>query len=133
MSEDNFRVIEILDEYSILINYGRTEGASEGDRIRIISKGPEIIDPVTNEILGTLDSIKSSLTLATVYDKFSLCQKIVTTTKSILVNPLSQFQTTSKTIESINIDKSQISDKKLPGDNKIKIGDLVEILNNDTY
>jgi len=128
MFKDKYRVIEILDEYSILINYGREHGANEDDEVRIVSTGPEIVDPVTKESLGTLDSIKSTLTIVTVYDKFSLCKKIITTTKNVLVSPLSQFQTTTKTSKLINVDKDSISNKTTPDDTIIKIGDMVEIL-----
>lgn len=128
MPEGNFRVIEILDEYSILINYGKDDGANEDDEIRIISIGPEVIDPVTGKNLGTLDSIKSTLTIVTVYEKFSLCKKIKTTTKNILISPISQFQTTSKESRPINVDKNSISNRKSPDDKVIKVGDMVEIL-----
>lgn len=128
MSNNDYRVIEILDEYSILINYGAEDGATENDKIRIVSIGPEVIDPETNETLGTLDSIKSTLTIVTAYNKFSLCKKVEVATKNILANPLSQFQTTSKTTKSLNIDKSSISNKKAPDDDVIKIGDKVEII-----
>lgn len=128
MSEYYFRVIEILDEYSILINYGNDEGACEGDEIRIISTGPEVKDPETGETLGTLDSIKSELTIVTTYNKFSLCKKIEITTNNILTNPLSQFQTTSTQAKPLDIDKSSISNKQIPNDTVINVGDLVEIM-----
>lgn len=127
MSND-YRVIEILDEYSILINYGSDHGANEDDEIRIISTGPEVIDPITDEVLGTLDSVKAVLTIVTTYSKFSLCKKIETTTKNILISPLSQFDTVAKTIKSIKVDKGSISGKIMPDDTTIKIGDKVEIL-----
>ncbi len=128
MSEDDFRVIEILDEYSILINYGRSDGADEDDKVRIKSIGPEVTDPVTKKKLGTLDSIKAILTIVYVYDEFSLCRNVVTLTKNVLVSPLSQFQTSSKENKPIDIDKKDISGKRLPDNKTIKIGDIVEIL-----
>lgn len=128
MSEDNFRVVEILDEYSILINYGRNDGAEEDDIVRIISIGPKVTDPITKENLGTLDSIKATLTIVHVYDGFSLCKNVVTLTKNLLVSPLSQFQTELKENKPINVDKGNISNKKPPNDKTIKIGDIVEIL-----
>jgi len=128
MYEDYYRVIEIVDEYSILINYGNNESASEGEEIRIISTGPEVKDPATGETLGTLDSIKSELTIVTTYDNFSLCKKVEKTTKNILANPLSQFQTTSIQVKPLDVDVNSISNKKAPNDKIIKVGDLVEIL-----
>lgn len=128
MSESEFRVIEILDEYSILINYGMRDGASEDDEVRIISIGPEVIDPITKQNLGTLDSVKAVLTIVTAYNNFSLCQKITTTTKNLLLGSMSQFQTTSKEIKPLSVDTQNISKKKLPDDKTIRIGDIVEIL-----
>ncbi|SHE79904.1 hypothetical protein SAMN02745784_01833 [Tissierella praeacuta DSM 18095] len=128
MSKIYYRVVEILDEHSILVNYGRESGANEDDEVRIISKGPEVIDPETNKSLGTLDSIKAVLTIVTAYDKFSLCKKIQVTTKNALISPLSQFDVTSKSIKTINVDKNSISNKELPNDKVIKVGDKVEIL-----
>ena len=127
MSFDGFRVIEILDEFSLIINYGENDGAEEGQRIRIISVGPEVIDPFSYEILGTLDSIKAILTIETVYDNFSICKKIESKTTNILMSPLSQFQTTTREVLPLNIDKAEISLKKAPSDKVIKVGDIVEI------
>ena len=42
-----YKVIEILDEYNIMINYGFDKGAVQGERLRIISKGEEVIDKET--------------------------------------------------------------------------------------
>lgn len=128
MPNDGHRVIEILDEYSILVNYGRDHGAEEGDEIRVIATGPEVIDPVTNEVLGTLDSVKATLTIAVAYRKFSLCKKIETITKNVLISPISQFQTTTKTIKPIEVDEKSITNKKAPDDKIIKIGDKIEII-----
>ena len=128
MLDFNYRVIEILDEYSILINYGRDEGAAEDDEVRIICTGPEVIDPLTGANIGTLDFIKANLTITTAYSKFSICKKIKTTISNPLLSPLSQFQSTSKTPRPLDIDKSKISNKKIPNNTTIEIGDLVEVL-----
>lgn len=128
MENRNYRVIEILSDNSILINYGRDHGANENDQVRVISIGPEIIDPETKENLGTLDTVKADLTIVTAYNKFSLCQDIEEVTKNTLVNPLSQFQTTYTKVKIINVNEKSISNIKPPNDYKINIGDKVEIL-----
>ena len=61
MDKEYYRVIEIIDEYSILINYGSLNGASKGDEVRIIAIGPEVIDPISKSSLGTLDKVKAEL------------------------------------------------------------------------
>lgn len=120
-----FRVIEILDTTAIIINYGKNQGAQVNDYIRVIEEGPEVIDPRTKEVLGTLDNIKETLTIDTVYDNFSICKK--KTEKNI--NPLEfNFNYKSTIIEQINVDESEIGILKKPKNKPIKVGDRVEII-----
>lgn len=123
-----YRVIEILDEYSILINYGRDNGAYKNNEVRVVSVGPEIIDPETNESLGTLDFVKETLTIITPYDKFSLCRKVEKITRNIIVSPLAQFNTSTLTNKSLNVDEVTLSNNQLDNDPMIKIGDKIEIM-----
>lgn len=123
-----YKVIEIIDEYSILINYGRSDGASNDDSVRIIAKGPEVIDPDTNMLLGTFDAVKADLLIDTAYDKFSVCKSIKVKVTNALISPLSQFQSTSKVAEPLTVDRAAMSRKAHPKDTVIRVGDLVEIL-----
>lgn len=126
--EKQYRVIEIIDEYSLLINFGRKKGADEGNLVRIISVGPEIIDPITNESLGTFDKVKAELTIVTAYELFSLCKRIKRTERSAFMNPLDQFKVVTEESVKIKVDRSSLSDKKLPDDDIIKIGDFVDVV-----
>jgi|ASRL01.1.fsa_nt_gi hypothetical protein len=118
-----YRVIEILDTTSLIINYGKIDGANKNDKIRIVEIGEEIIDPETKESLGTLDSIKAELTIDTVYDNFSVCKDISTFTHNALLSPMNQFQKTSRTIHELNVDSSKVSNRKVPSNKIIKVGD----------
>ncbi len=128
MENAAYRVIEILDKHSVLINYGSNDGAKKGEEIRVIAKGPEVKDPVTDELLGTLDKVKEELTIVTAYERFSLCKKIEVSTRNILINPLTQFQHTTTEIVELKIDEKDASNRKLPKDTTIKVGDIIEIL-----
>ncbi len=123
-----YKVIEILDEYSLIINYGETHGAEKGQEIRVIAIGPEISDPNTDEILGTLDKIKSILSITTVYKNFSICQKIENVVRNSLLDPLSQFQVTTQKKRPLNVDEKDMTHKTVPDEDIIKPGDPVEIL-----
>jgi hypothetical protein len=128
MDKEYYRVIEIIDEYSILINYGSLNGASKGDEVRIIAIGAEVIDPISKSSLGTLDKVKAELTIVTVYDNFSVCQQIENVTKNSLLSPLAQLQITVREKKMLNVEEKDISNKVLPTDSKIRLGDYVEIL-----
>lgn len=124
----NYRIIEIMDEYSIIINYGRKDGAKENESVRIYAIGPEVKDPTTGTVLGTLDAIKARLSIITVYDHFSICRKVETKVSNVLMSPMSQFQTTTKMAVRLNVRKEDISSKQPPQDDEIKVGDLVKIV-----
>lgn len=127
MTNGYYSVIEILDTYSLIINYGKKHGAKKDEKVRIISVGPEIFDPEMNVLLGTLNGIKAELTLSTVYDQFSICKKILIETSNVLVSPLSAFTKTSSTSLELPVDTAQITNKKIPDDNIIRVGDFVDV------
>lgn len=129
MEKENFKVIEIIDEYTLLINYGFNDGASEGDRLRIYSIGEKVFDPNTKEELGTLDNIKDIVQVEVPYENFSLCKKIRTIRREIL-NPLSKLVQTTTVSESLYVDKTEISGRKPLKKEPIKTGDLALLLPN---
>lgn len=132
--EDSFivgKIIKIPNEYTVIINAGENcEFIEEGDVLEIYEPGYEIIDPETEEILGTYDYIKDEVMVDRVYEKFSVCRKIKTTKKSnfsFAISPLlSQDEIT--TYQKLNVDENQIEKNKLtPKNTKISIGDLVRL------
>ncbi len=139
-----FKVIKIIDEFSLVINSGLNEDISIGDSIEIFLEGDEIVDPFNeSKVLGTLDFIKDTLKVTEVYPKFAVCQKKVTKEVNIpspLQKALSQSMaglsgiTGTKEertiIEKINIDKSEITGRKT-GDSVIRIGDIARIALSD--
>ncbi len=127
MEKENFKVIEIIDEYTLLINYGFNDGASEGDRLRIYSIGEKVFDPNTKEELGTLDNIKDIVQVEVPYENFSLCKKVRTIRREIL-NPLSKLVQTTTVSESLYVDKTEISGRKPLKKEPIKTGDLALLL-----
>ncbi len=123
-----YRVIEILNDKELLVNYGSDNGASVGDTVRIFSVGEVVIDPDTKASLGTLDIIKGELEISTVYEKFSICKKFKKGNISPILNPLA-YRSTLESVE-LNIDKSEISGRKFPKESStiIKVGDSVTVL-----
>ena len=133
--ENTYHVVKIIDAKTIAINYGKDDGAEEGMKIRIFKKGEEIVDPLTEKSLGTMDIIKEQLTISLVYKKFSLCKKVSFpgTDFERMLNPLSKISQRSKEYEDINIEadllESLLKDKDVTkADLIVKVGDLVEII-----
>lgn len=52
------RVAHIIDQFTVVANYGTEAGATPGQRILIFGLGGEILDPVSNNSLGRLEVVK---------------------------------------------------------------------------
>lgn len=130
-----FRVIKIVNEYLVVVNYGLEHEAREGDTLDIIKIGEEVLDPGTKEILGTLDLIKGQIRVKHAYEKMSLCisnERIVLTNPSIqgFGNTLANFSKVFSTTETkaLKVNTEQITggyDEDI--DLVIEIGDLVKV------
>ncbi len=125
---ENYRVIKILDDYSILINYGFNQVAKHGDDLRIYIPGEEIIDPVTGKNLGRLDKIKEIVTVSMPYENFSVCKKISNKIIDVL-NPLSaMFEKSITTQHKLNINESEYDSFTIKSKDPIVIGDIAHLL-----
>lgn len=125
---DGYKVIKILSENEILINYGIENGAKVGRKIRIYSIGEEITDPDTGYLLGTLDTVKAELEIYQVYDSFSICRNIQREKRNILTPFAANFINESISYEKINVNKSDISPVNMPENSPVSVGDLVKII-----
>lgn len=91
------KVIAIPDKTRIIINVGDQSNLEEygypyatvdvDDKIIIFEKGKDIIDPDTNESLGSYDPIKAILSITEVKEKFSIAQM----KKMILYHSLNSY------------------------------------------
>ena len=120
-----FKVIKIISDKRIVINAGKNE-VQTGDILRVIEKNSEeIVDPDTNEVLGTLDYIKATITVEYVYEHMSICKNYETKT----VNALDPFETLRQreVTSPLNVNLSQITGGYNIDNKLIEIGDLVEL------
>ncbi|WP_420585093.1 hypothetical protein [Ruegeria sp.] len=51
------RVVQVIDEYTLVINSGEAAGVSSGDRFLVFRVGENVIDPKTGEDLGVLETV----------------------------------------------------------------------------
>jgi len=122
----NYKVIEIINNRALLIDYGTNDGAHHGDTLRIIDKGePIIIDGID---YGTFDAIKDIVEVDIPYPKFSLCRKVLYK-KENLLNPLASFERTVRTLQPMNVDEKEVSNRKIPQPSPIKNGDIAVLTN----
>lgn len=127
MNYKEFRVIEIVDDITLLINYGLDNGAHTGDTLRIIQKGEPVIAEGVN--YGTLDIVKDVVEVITPYKAFSVCRKIVRRHYNPL-NPLENMQRTITKLTPLNVDPKDMTHRTID-DNKllIKKNDIAVLTN----
>ena len=122
---EDYKVIDIINKFNIIINYGSNGGAFEGQEIRISTVGDEIFD-LDGKSLGNIEIIKDELEIDKVYENFSICKKII-------INEINPFQPISlvrrerKAIE-LNVEEKDFSNIKYLDKSPIKKGDSANIL-----
>lgn len=73
MSNNNYKVVKIIDEYRLIVNAGTENGIEVGTVFEVVSPGDEVVDPDTGEVLGQIDSVKALLKVEHIYEKMSEC------------------------------------------------------------
>lgn len=129
-SSNKYRVIEIMDEYSLIINYGTDDGAEEGDELRIIDVGEIVRDPKSGQSLGTLDCIKEIVIVEIPYEKFSICRQYEVKDYNFL-SPLNDslfFNFSEKQLKKLNVRPEDLSLRKFPEKTPVKVGDVVKLI-----
>lgn len=134
--EEVFRIIKIISKSEVVINGGDNDYVREGNEYEVYVEGNEIVDPFSNENLGTLDFIKDTLTATYVSNKFSILKKIDTVVerepsqieKAFTMNFLQAKTTTRKIAASLNVFEDEITGYGIDADQmipEIKVGDYV--------
>ena len=120
-----YKVINIINKFNIIINYGSNDGAYEGQEVRISTTGDEILD-LDGKSLGNIEIIKEELEITKIYDNFSICKKI----KINEVNPFQPISLVKKEIRAVelNVKEEDFSNIKYQDITPIKKGDNVKIL-----
>lgn len=93
---NQFRVVKIIDDTSLIINGGSDNNVEVGDLMEIHGKSETIFNPLTKEDLGKFDIVKDKLTVAKVYEKMCICETTYVSTylPTLLSNSL--FSTKQK-------------------------------------
>jgi hypothetical protein len=69
------RVAQILNARELVINIRESSGVKQGMKFAVLSESPtEIRDPVTNELLDTIDRVKVKVRASEVRPKVTVCK-----------------------------------------------------------
>lgn len=129
MSQKLFGVAAIVDERTIIINYGKEDGAEVGMEVNVLSNHTETIkDPFSEEKIGEMPHIKAELTISRVEGKLSYCtSKKQLKTNNFNIGLASNYFRVNKILR---VD-SDVLTREIT-DEPIKISDEVEIIKLDS-
>src|ERR1700744_2710502 len=65
------KVAHIIDAYNVVINAGKLDGVTEGNRFLIYAIGGDIRDPATGGSLGRLELVRGEGTVVHVQDRMA--------------------------------------------------------------
>jgi hypothetical protein len=125
------KIIRIVDKQTAVINLGSDNGISHDSIFIIKGDTEEIIDPDTNEVLGSLKVVKSKLKSAQVHKKFTIA-----TTKWTIVSP--RFGTLGEVVGQLFENKvvdqgdlrvvaADIQPWLAQSEEPVRVGDIVEV------
>lgn len=132
MTKKNIRVVKIINSKQLVINAGTNDGVTENQLFRIVSpdeNAESVIDPDTGENLGTLNLVKATVVITTVYPKMSIVEapekkvsgySMINPTDTIMKNLAGERYIRPD----LNIDPTEITGGFPSTDKTIKIGDL---------
>jgi hypothetical protein len=128
------KILEIIDNRTVATNVGSSKGVEVGMIFQIIAKdGKEIIDPDTEEVLGTLKLPKSKVKVTYVEEKYSLAETFEYERINVGgINTLQGFSNVFsapkyikkyKTFEIPDDQKRSIEEEK----SNVKVGDIITL------
>lgn len=131
VNEKNYRVIEILNSKEVLIDYGLKHNAKLKQKVLIYVPSGTVKDPDNEMDLKPFEVVKDELEIVYVLKEYSICRKLkrdlnpLIDSMSSILNPLTAIKIQA---EELNVDKSQITNRKWKSNEPIRKGDKVMIV-----
>jgi hypothetical protein len=85
------KVTAVFNDFFVVINRGKTEGVIEGMRFAIFVEGNNIKDPITDEILGRLEIVKTKVEVIHVQEYMSSCTLLERETDKIQMQDIIKY------------------------------------------
>lgn len=119
------RIIRIIDTRTIIVNLGKKDGITDSSVFHILGEPEEIIDPLTEEILGSVLVVKSKLKASQVFENFS----IATTRWTIFqfARLLNNSFTDEVDYGELIVDQKELQPWKAQSETPVRVGDIVEV------
>jgi hypothetical protein len=122
------KVAKILDKHTLVANIGESDGVEEGMHFLIYQPGEQILDPDTDEVLGTAPDVEKAEVVADEIMENMTVMKSDTTTYTRIKDPMN-FQVPNifkKQKETVTKRKDLDTEEPVPEDrSKVKKDDSI--------
>lgn len=124
------KIIRFIDDHTAIINLGSVDGVEPRMRFGIYTPTDEIVDPETNEVLGTYRRRKGIVVVDEVHERFcvasapSVREEVVEETTGAILGARTRRRTTTR--RDLDVARGQV--KPLPTGDEVLVGDTVEVL-----
>jgi hypothetical protein len=133
------RVAQILNAREVVINIGSAQGVKRAMRFAILAETPvEVVDPLTNEVLDTIDREKVRVEVSEVRERISICRTFRTRTiggqsgimgaymrEFIEAQKMYQYEPPRKVVETLRVEDSQLPPPLEEDESYVKVNDRV--------
>jgi hypothetical protein len=123
------RIVRLIDDHTAILNVGSDNGVAGNMRFLIYTPVEEIVDPETNESLGTYRRRKGVLVVDEIAPKFCVASAPVVREELVEEVPYLGFGRTRRrtvTKRNLNVDSAQV--RAMPTGDDVRVGDIVEQL-----
>jgi len=131
MSERYFaKVVKVEDKFTVVINKGSSTGLKEGDQFIVAGIGDVIMDPDTNEELGSLEIVRGKVVASHVQEKIAT-MKSCDVERSSGKREIKKVTSKSVGMGSIFGPQDTVTESIIPGDERlkeligVKVGDVL--------
>jgi len=141
MSDDKItgKVAVILTARELVINRGSDDGVEVGMRFVVLnSKGREILDPDTKQVLGSVDLPKTFVKIISVEPKLAVARTFREFVTPAVRGPLDAFaglagRPEHRELETLKTDEKRLKDELDESESYVKTGDPVERIIGKNY
>ena len=121
------RIIRILDTKTVIINLGSEHGVNGTSIFHILAEPEDVIDPKTNEVLGSVKVTKGRVRASQVSEKFTIASS--SWTEAHLNALAGFFSAYEQTVEdTLKVDSREVKPWKGRSEAPVRVGDEVEVI-----
>jgi hypothetical protein len=122
------RIVRLIDDHTAILNVGADQGVEGRMRFAIYTPTDQIIDPETNEVLGSYRRLKGVVVVDEIAAAFCVASAPVVQEEVVeevgFIGLQTRTRRKTRTRSELNVDEGQI--QAMPTGEVVRVGDYIE-------